>query len=253
MILATLKTLFYVPLYNGLIFLISLLPGASVGVAVILFTCVVKTALFPLSYRATKFQFEMKTHEAELNGIKERFKKDKQAQGKATLDFYREKGINPFAGILPLFIQIPIVIALYYVFFQGGLPNIDLPLLYSFIPTPQPDMIFFGIDIGGKSIILAFLAGITQYLQSHFAMPAPAKRSATPSFQEDLARGMHFQMKYFLPVFIGFVAYQVSGAIALYFITSNLFTVGQEFYIRRTFRDKHIVETTENKNAKRKM
>lgn len=245
MILAILKTIFYVPLYNGLIFLIGLLPGASVGAAVILFTCAVKTVLFPLSYKATKFQFEMKAHEAELNAIKTKFKNDKQAQGKATLDFYREKGINPFAGILPLFIQIPIVIALYYVFFKGGLPNIDLPLLYSFIGAPQPDIIFFGIDIGGKSIVLAVLAGVTQYLQSHFAMPAPAKRTSTPSFQEDLARGMHFQMKYFLPVFIGFVAYQVSGAIALYFVTSNLFTVGQEFYIRKQFKKEgHLTYNT---------
>lgn len=244
MILATIKAVFYVPLYNGLIFLIWVLPGASVGAAVILFTCIVKIVLFPLSYKATKFQFEMKAHEAELNVIKDRFKKDKQAQGKATLDFYREKGINPFAGILPLFIQIPIIIALYYVFFKGGLPGIDASLLYSFIPAPHPDMVFFGIDIGGKSMVLAVLAGITQYVQSHFAMPAPAKKTATPTFQEDLARGMHFQMKYFLPVFIGFVAYQVSGAIALYFITSNLFTAAQEFYLRRQFKKEgHFTHT----------
>src|SRR3989344_5609737 len=116
--LALLKIVFYVPIYNGLIFLIGVLPGHSVGTAVILFTCLVKLLLAPLSHKAAKFQLEMKLHEGELNRIKEQFKSDKQAQGRAILDFYREKKINPFAGILPIFIQIPVVLALYYVFFK---------------------------------------------------------------------------------------------------------------------------------------
>src|SRR3989344_3731715 len=101
--LPVLKAIFYVPLYNGLIFLIGLLPGHSVGVAVILFTLFVKLLLSPLSHKAAKFQLEMRTHERELNRIKEQYKNDKQAQGRAVLDFYKTKGINPFAGILPLF------------------------------------------------------------------------------------------------------------------------------------------------------
>lgn len=120
--LAILKTTFYIPLYNGLIFLIGIIPGHSVGVAVIVLTVFIKLLLFPLSYKATKFQMEMKAHEGDIKKIKEQFKNDKQAQGRAILDFYKEKGLNPFAGILPLFIQIPIIIALYYVFFRGGVP-----------------------------------------------------------------------------------------------------------------------------------
>src|SRR3989338_9741209 len=126
------KVIFYVPLYNGLIFLIGVLPGHSVGIAVILFTVIVKLLLSPLSHKAAKFQLEMKAHEGDLNRIKEKYKNDKQAQGKAILEFYREKKVNPFAAIIPLFIQIPIVIALYYVFYKGGLPSVDASLLYSF-------------------------------------------------------------------------------------------------------------------------
>src|SRR3989338_3063865 len=122
--LAILKAIFYTPLYNGLILLIGILPGHSVGIAVILFTLLVKLILSPLSHKAAKFQLEMKAHEGELNRLKERHKNDKQAQGKAILEFYREKKINPFAAILPIFIQIPIVVAPYYVFYQRGLPSV---------------------------------------------------------------------------------------------------------------------------------
>ncbi|MDO8619885.1 MAG: YidC/Oxa1 family membrane protein insertase [bacterium] len=237
--LATLKTIFYVPLYNGLIFLIGVLPGHSVGIAVILFTCLIKLILSPLSHKAAKFQLEMKMHEGELNRIKEQFKNDKQAQGKAVLDFYREKNINPFAGILPLFIQIPIIIALYYVFYGGGLPVIDTALLYSFVPVPVPDMHIFGINILQKSLLLAILAGVAQFLQAHFAMPPAPPKTDTPSLGNDLARGMHMQMKYFLPIFMGFIAYAVNGAVALYFITSSLFTIAQELVVRRSLKKGH--------------
>lgn len=237
--LAILKPIFYVPLYNGLIFLIGILPGHSVGVAVVLFTCTVKLLLSPLSHKAAKFQLEMKLHEPELSRIKEQLKNDKQAQGKAVLDFYREKKINPFAGIVPLFVQIPIVIALYYVFYRGGLPLVDTTLLYSFVSVPTPDMHIFGINILEKSLFLAILAGIAQFLQAHFAMPPAPPKTDAPSLGNDLARGMHIQMKYFLPVFMGFISYAVSGAVALYFITSSLFTIAQEVIVRRSLAKTH--------------
>lgn len=235
--LALLKIVFYQPLYNGLIFLIAVLPGASAGLGVVLLTALIKLALFPLSQKAARFQMVMKQHEAEINRIKEKFKNDKQGQGKAVMDFYRERGINPFAGILPIFIQIPVVIALYYVFFKGGLPVIDSALLYSFVPTPELiDMHFLGIDIAGKSVLLAILVSITQYIQGRFSLPKPKERGDKPSFGEDLAHGMHLQMKYVMPVFMGFVSYAVSGAVALYFITSNVFTIGQELYLRKNLK-----------------
>lgn len=232
--LALLKTVFYVPIYNGLIFLIGILPGHSVGGAVILVTVLVKLLLFPLSRKSSLFQMEMKLHEPELNRIKERYKSDRQAQGKAIMEFYREKRINPFSGILPIFIQIPIVIALYYVFYGGGLPAVDSALLYPFVSVPMPDMHFLGFNMLEKSFFLAVLAGGSQFLQAHIAMPHAPPKTDAPSLGNDLARGMHLQMKYLFPFFMAFVAYAVSGAVALYFITSSLFTVAQELSIRRS-------------------
>ncbi len=231
--LAFFKTVCYIPLYNGLIFLIGVIPGHSVAVAVVVFTALIKLLLFPLSYRATKFQLEMRAHEQEINRIKEQYKNDKQAQGAAVLAFYREKGINPFAGILPTLIQIPLIISLYYIFFRGGLPLVDTSVLYSWVSVPTPSMLILGIDIGAKSMVLAVLAALTQFWQAKLMTPPAAPASDGPSLARDMARGMQFQMVYVLPVFMGFVAYHASAAVALYFVTSNLFSVGQEIVVRR--------------------
>jgi len=134
-----------------------------------------------------------------------------------------------------LFIQLPVILGLYFVFLKGGLPTIDPTLLYSFVPQPSSDvsMHFLGlIDLTAKNIPLAILAGISQHFQARLALPdlAPKKEDAT--FQEDFARSLQVQMKYVLPFVIIFVAYVASAAVALYWITSNIFAIGQEIHVK---------------------
>ena len=81
--------------------------------------------------------------------------------------------------------------------------------------------------------ILALLAAVTTYYQIKLASPINKKTSNTPSFGDDLARSMQTQMKYFFPVMVFFIAYTISGVIALYWLTTNLFTIGQEIFVRR--------------------
>jgi YidC/Oxa1 family membrane protein insertase len=98
------------------------------------------------------------------------------------------------------------------------------------------NMIFLGIlNISKKSLILAILAGLSQYLQAKF-MPAPVLSSSSSkgeSFQESFSKSMNMQMKYVFPFLVAFIAYSISGAVALYWITSNLFMVGQQIYIKK--------------------
>lgn len=229
------NTFIYEPLYNGLIFLMDILPFADAGVAVILFTVVVKLVLFPLSKKAVETQLKMKQLEGEMTAIKERHKDNKEEQARAILAFYKEKNINPFSSILLIFLQIPIILGLYFVFYKGGLPAVNTEILYPFVDVPTVNMEFAGlINIAEKSLLLAFLAGITQYFQIRFSMPPPKPRGNGPaSFQEDLARSMHFQMRYIMPFIVAIIAYTISGAVALYWTTSNLFAIGQELYLRR--------------------
>lgn len=233
-------TFFFDPIYNGLVFFIDAIPGGDVGLAIIAITIVVKLFLLPLSIKAAKMQKVMREVEPKLKELKEKHKDDREALARATMEVYREAGLNPFSGILLMFIQIPIVIALYYSVYKGGgvpLPDINDGLLYSFIPSPETiDMIFLGfVDIAQKSLPLAILAGLTQALHSHLSLPKlePRKEGEQPSMSSDFARSMNLNMKYVLPAIIGFVAYTLSASVALYFTVSNLFAIGQELVLRR--------------------
>lgn len=228
-------TVFYQPLYNGLIFLIGHLPWVDAGVAVILFTCLVKLAIFPLSKKSIATQMQMKSIEGDLAKIKEKYKDNKEEQARQTMKLYKDRKINPFSGFLVVLIQFPIIIALYWVFYKGGLPHINTDVLYAFVPTPETvNMIFLGlVDISKKSLSLALLAAITQYFQIRYSMPAlPASTGTAPSFKDDFMKSMNIQMRYGMPLIVFFAAYNFSAVIALYWITSNLFAIGQELYVR---------------------
>ena len=224
----------YNPLYNGLIFLANILPWLDAGVIVIIFTIIVKIILFPISKKAVRTQAIMKLLEPELNALKTKYP-DKQEQAKRTMQFYKDKKINPFSSILLLFIQLPILIALYWIFYSNGLSTPNVDLLYPFVKDPQAiNTVFLGIvDVTQKSYVLAFLAAVSQFFQIQYSIPKIAPRKEKPSLTDDLARNMQLQMKYVLPVVIFFISYQVSGALALYWTASNLFMIGQEVVVRR--------------------
>lgn len=232
-------TLFFDPVYNSLVFFVDVVPGGDVGIAIIFTTLLVKLILLPLSLKAARTQFVMREIEPKLKAVKEKFKDKREEQARAMMDLYKEAGINPFSSILLLFIQIPIIIALYLSVIRGGgipLPEINTALLYSFVPEPGVvTMHFFGfIDIAARSLPLALLAGATQFVHTHLALPKqePRDPNAEPNFKEDFARSMQLQMRYVMPLLILIVAYTFSGAVGLYFTVSNLTAIAQEYYVR---------------------
>lgn len=226
----------YKPFVNALAFLVSVVPGGNVGIAIILLTVLVKLALYPLSKKSLESQARMSILTPELNKIK-KSGASKEEQARLTFELYKTHQANPFSGCLLALVQIPIILALYYVFIRGL--SFDNGVLYSFIHVPDPiNTMFFGIDIHFKSFILAALAGVSQYFQVHF-MPKPNSSPDDGSFQNSFAKSMQMQMKYIFPFFIFFILYtdfigvSLSGAVALYWITSNVFAIGQQLYINK--------------------
>ncbi|MEK7564549.1 MAG: YidC/Oxa1 family membrane protein insertase [Patescibacteria group bacterium] len=227
----------YHPLINALAFLVSIVPGGDLGIAVILLTILVKLILFPLSQKSLENQAAMTMLAPELNKIK-KSGATKEEQARMTFELYKKHKTNPFSGCLLVLIQIPIIFALYYVFYKGI--KFDAGVIYSFIHVPEEiNTVFLGIlDLNAKSIFLAVLAGISQYLQAYF-MPTPAPSSSSDSsdpnsFAESFSKSMAMQMKYIFPFIVAFIAYSISGAIALYWIVSNLFSVAQQVYVNKT-------------------
>ena len=209
-----------------------MIPGGDVGIALVIITIVVRALLLPLAIKTSRAQKVLRELQPKLDEIKKKYT-DQREMAEKTMALYREHNVSPFSAILIPLVQIPVIIGLYVVFANGGLPVITPEYLYSFVPVPSVvSMHFLGIiDMASKSLILAVLAGVTQYMYAQ-SMPKPIEQSE-PSFAGDFAKGMHVQMTYVLPFIIGFVAYSISAAVALYLIVGNVFSFFSELYTRR--------------------
>jgi len=224
---------FYNPIYNALVALVALVPGGDVGLAVVLLTIIIRLVLLPFSLSAARTQRAMRHLEPSLKELKEKHKGDKEQEALATLALYREAKVNPFASVLTVFIQLPVLLALYWVFRYEPFTMLDSARLYAFTPVPHvisPQ--FFGFfAITSKSIVLAALAGATQYLQAHLALsggtPAPTRGPA------DFQKMMGMQLKFVFPVLIAIISYTTGAAVALYFVTTNVVGILQEWHVRR--------------------
>lgn len=228
---------FYNPIYNALVALVALIPGGDVGIAVILITLIIRFILLPFSLSAARTQRAMKILEPKIKEVKEKHKGDREKEALETLALYREAHVNPFASILTVFIQIPVLLALYWVFSYEPFSTINTVRLYAFTPVPHTvSLNFLGlISVAGKSLTLAIIAGISQFFQAHAALSGTMKASDT-SAPGGFQRMMGMQLKYVFPFLIATISYTTSGAVALYFITTNLAGVLQEWHIKRRFK-----------------
>lgn len=220
----------YNPIYNALVFSAQNLTAQDVGLAVVLVTVVIRLILLPISKKSVVSQYKMRALEPKLQAIRDR-KLDKQEESKAQFALYKEEGINPFSGCLYMLVQLPILFALYFVFSKG----IDQPThLYSSLSTEGLRNTLFGlIDITKPFIPLAILAGVTQAIQA-FLMPKP--QVSGTGFQAQFAQSLSTQTKYILPIIIIFISAKLASAVALYWVITNLFSIAQELYFRKTLK-----------------
>ncbi len=227
------NTLLYKPLLNALAFLVSVVPGGDIGVAVILLTILVKLILFPLSEKQIRNQAAMNILAPELEKIK-KSGASKEAQATQTFELYKKHKTNPFSGCLVVIPTLLVFIALYSIFIRGI--KFDSNLLYSFVHAPAHiNMLFLGlVDLTKASLFLALLAGISQYFQAYFMPQPPKPKEGDNSFQANFSKSMGTQMKYIFPFIIAFIAYKYSGVVALYLITNNVFTMAQQIYVGKT-------------------
>jgi YidC/Oxa1 family membrane protein insertase len=226
-------TFFFDPLYNFLVILFNLFPWLDAGLMVILLTLVVRLAIYPLSKKAILTQVKMSQIAPALEEIKSKYKDKPEEQAKKTLELYRENKVNPFSGILVILIQIPLIFALYQIFLH--FPEVRSDLLYSFVSLPgEISTSFLGLldDLTQRNAVIAFLAALSTYLQ--FKISSQFQKTPTGnSFGDNLARSMQMQMRYVFPVIVFFISYRISAVIALYWLTTNLFSVAQEVYIKK--------------------
>ncbi|MCA9352150.1 YidC/Oxa1 family membrane protein insertase [Patescibacteria group bacterium] len=234
-------TIFYNPLYNALVWLVDVLPNHSLFIAVVILTVIVRLIISPLSYKALKTQLQTKALQPRLKQIKKEFT-DKQEQARQTFALYKEHGVNPFSSFLLILVQFPVIIALYWVFREGGV-EINPDILYPLVHIPDTiNHVTFGVDLAQKSYLLAFLTGLTQYI--HLSRSASFKQASPTGDESDQEKMMTMvgkSMRYTMPVMITIFAYIIGGAVALYWVTSNIFMIVQEHFIMKRLKKKEIV------------
>jgi YidC/Oxa1 family membrane protein insertase len=235
--------LFYKPMYNILIYILDILPTHNVAIAVVVLTVLIKIVLLPLSHKMFKTQIIQRKIQPIITKIQEEYKDNRQMLGVKMLEVYKEYKLNPFSSILLMIIQIPIVFALYFVFANGGLPNINTIDLYSFTPyVNNINHILYGIDFTKANVMVGLLAALFQYVQIRLSLQNMAvidKNKANKDLkpEEMMQKQMSFMMKYLIPILIFIASLKVSAAVALYWIVSSIFMIVQELYFRNKYKD----------------
>lgn len=222
--------IFKKPILNFVVFLYNNL--GDFGLAIIILTIVIRILIYPLSQKALASQKAINELRPKIKEIDEKYKDNKEEKTRRTLALYREHSINPFAGFVPILIQIPVFLALFSVLNTVFDPN-NLNNLYSFISRPEVlNPIFFGLlDLSKPSWLLALGLSISQFFQSKMLLDQQKKQINKQDQKNDFAVMMSKQMTYIFPVMLFFIGSKFAGGLSLYWVVSNLFSIIQQRFL----------------------
>ena len=221
------------PLYNLLIFFAAVIPGHSIGWGIILLTLVVRIVLYLPTRKSILAQRKLQELQPKMEALKQEYKDDQQGQAKAMMALYKDNGVSPFGACLPMLIQLPVLFILYYVF-TISLNAERFDLLYAFTPRPEVfNTIFLGFDLAKADLwILPLVAGGLQFIASRQLMPQ--SKSVTPATDKiDVMGSFSKQMLYIFPLMTVVIARSLPAALAIYWITTTLFSIGQQWVLLR--------------------
>lgn len=227
-------TFLYQPLFNALVFIYNYV--GDIGVAIIVLTVITRIVLYPLFYKSFKNQTIMNKLQPEIQKIQHDHKHDREKQAQALMALYRQHKVNPFSGFLLIFVQLPVLIALYRVFLSGFSPEF-LGDLYGFVSAPvEFNNLFLGlIDLKTKSILMVGLAALAQYFQGYLTL---AKRD--PAGAESSAAKIGRQMVFIGPIITVLVLASLPSAIGLYWLAGTIFSIAQQVVINKRLKNKDI-------------
>jgi len=226
--------LFYRPIYNALIFLTSITPSHSLGLAIILLTLIIRTILLIPSQKAMKSQRKMQEVQPRLQKIKEKYKGDQQKIAAETMAIWKEAKVNPFGSCLPLLLQFPFLIAVFYVV-QSGLNPDNVYLFYSEYSNFSLQDIntnFFGIlELTKANVyVLPLVIGGLQFIQMKLAMARKTKKNDKKSDEMAMATNM---MIYIMPVMIAVFTASLPAGVGIYWGTSTLYGIVQQLFVNK--------------------
>lgn len=247
---------FYVPILNGVLYLVKVLPGHDLGVAIILVTLAIKLVLYIPSLAAIKSSRQLQTLQPRLKAIQKQYKGDKEGLAREQMKLYKESKVNPLSSCLPTLIQFPILIALYQVFFVGlsldqnhiiqakELAHVWGPLRDHFSTTALNNISFGFLDLTKTGVfkfpeffswnlVLGLLAGAGTYWQTKM-LASPPEPKIEGAKDEDFTSTLNRQNKVLMPLLFAFISFKFSAGLALYWVFSTIFTIIQQYiFLRR--------------------
>ncbi len=231
----------YKPIYNLLIWLVSVLPGHSLGFSIIILTILVRLVLLVPNHKALKNQKVMQKVQPELQAVKEKYKGDQAKIAQETMAIWKKHKVNPAGSCLPILLQFPVLIAVFFVM-KSGLSHNNMYLLYDMFQGFDYSIInpdFFGINLTHKALwYIAIIVGGLQFLQMKLSFP---KQKLSEKSKDDEKGGiMELQMKmmskmftYVMPVMIAFFTLSMPAGVGMYWAISTLFSIGQQYFINK--------------------
>jgi len=230
-------TYIIIPMTNVLLWIYESI-GLNFGIAIILFTILIRAITWPLTAQQLKGTQGMQElqKDKEWLGIQKKHKDNKEKLAQEQMRIYKERGINPFGSCLPTLIQFPVIIGLYQSIIRSlaatplSLLNMSRSL-YSFLDVSKVIPLnskFLWMDLGRPESLevfgfalptLAIVVVITSYIQSKLMTP--------PANPGDQSAAMGNMMSIYMPFLMGYFAMTFASGLALYFITSNLLGIAQ--------------------------
>jgi YidC/Oxa1 family membrane protein insertase len=223
------------PMVSVLLWLYGLL-GNSFVLSILVFTALTRLILWPLTAQQAKSSAAMQQLQPKLKKIQEKYKDDPQEQTRKTQELYREGGVNPLGGCLPLLVQFPILIGLYQALRASlAAAPLELLTLSQFLYHPVPDFLkwlppaasliplnshFAWLNLGSPDpyFILPALVVITTFLQN---------KLLTPPNSDPQQATMNASMQLMMPVFIGYISLTFPSGLSIYWVLANLIGIGQ--------------------------
>jgi YidC/Oxa1 family membrane protein insertase len=214
---------------NSLLFLYNML-GHNFALSIAVFTVLVRLLTLPFTLpaqRSAKVQQEL---QPEIEKIRKKYAKDKEKQTQAMMELYKEKGINPMMGCLPMLIQLPIMWAFYQSIVKA-LANTPLQMvsLGKFASASLSTLVplgsrFLWLDLGysDPTFVLPILVVATTWIQ---------QKMATTSSTDPQAAATAQTMQFTMPLMFGFITMSVASGLAVYFVISNLVGIVIQYFI----------------------
>ena len=187
------------------------------GIAIIIVTVLMRIIIFPLTLKQEKSMKKMRDLQPEIEKIKEKYKDSPQEYQQKTAELYRESGVNPLGGCLPLLIQMPVFVALYWAFSGNAIPA-DAKFLW--FTLKQPDRLFM-IGNFAFNLLPILNVGVT-YIQQKIMTSATSGQESSQQMQT---------MLYMMPLMMLFIFYKMPSGVTLYYLVSGALSLVQQYFI----------------------